>query len=191
VSKGDYKEYFHYLSTRSHLGFLYRHYYLYPHLTKFLRGKALDVGCGIGDFLNFRRNTVGLDVNPYNIEYCRKQGLNTYLIDQKHYPFPDAHFDSAIMDNVLEHIDEPENVLTEVYRVLKPNGILVVGVPGQRGYASDPGHKRFYSEENLITCITSMGFRVMRIIHMPWKSSWLDRIMRQYCIYGAFMRDNS
>ena len=60
----DYQDYFNYLRGRSRLGLLYRKYWLYPRLNKYLYGDVLDVGCGVGDLLSFRPSTIGVDVNP-------------------------------------------------------------------------------------------------------------------------------
>ena len=67
-------EYFEYLKGRSRLGNVYRKYLLYPALCRRLEGRTLDVGCGIGDMLVHRGNTVGVDVNPRTVEFCKVAG---------------------------------------------------------------------------------------------------------------------
>ena len=66
-------EYHKYLLTRSLLGKIYRDYYLYPRINKYTKGKILDVGCGMGDFLSFNKNAIGTDINKYNIDYLREK----------------------------------------------------------------------------------------------------------------------
>ena len=68
-------EYFEYLNQRSSLGLIYRKNFLYPRLAREMQGKVLDVGCGIGDFLEFYKNAKGTDINIKNVEYCSKIGL--------------------------------------------------------------------------------------------------------------------
>jgi SAM-dependent methyltransferase len=65
-------------------------------------------------------------------------------------PFADASFDSVLLDNVLEHIEAPTLLLGEVRRVLVPGGRFLVGVPGQRGWESDPDHKVMYDEASSV-----------------------------------------
>jgi len=183
------ENYFDYLKGRSRLGLLYRQYWLYPRLCRYIDGKTLDIGCGIGDFLNHRTGTVGVDINPATVDWCRRRGLDAHLMSPNVLPFQDVSFDSAILDNVLEHLVEPDKLLGGIRRVLRPNGTLVVGVPGQRGYATDPDHKVFYDEATLVSALATARFGLRRVFQMPLRSAWLDVRMRQYCLYGVFERD--
>ena len=97
-------------------------------------------------------------------------------------------FDGVMMDNVLEHIEEPEPILKEVRRVLVEGGKFVVGVPGSKGYASDPDHKVFYSKEKLIITLSKAGFVEVGIVGMPLDFDWLDDKISQYCLYGVFRK---
>jgi SAM-dependent methyltransferase len=182
------ENYYDYLTKRSALGLMYRKYYLYPKLNRELSGLTLDVGCGIGDFLQFRHNTIGVDINPKLVDYCRKQGLNAELMHPDALPFKANQFDSVVLDNVIEHIAKPAPLLLEIWRVLKPQGRLLIGVPGSAGYATDPDHKVFFSEQALRQLMQDNGWRAHSVFGMPWRSSWLDANARQYCIYGLFQK---
>jgi len=184
----DNRAYHEYLRQRSLVALAYRRYYLYPKLSNYLEGKVLDIGCGIGDFLWFYRDSIGVDSNPCNVEYCRSQGLDVHLVTGGEYPFQDDFFSGAVMDNVLEHLVDPTLLLAETQRVLQSFGILIVGVPGIRGYTSDLDHKCYYDEADLVECLQDAGFQPMALLHMPFKSSLLNRMARQYCIYGIFRR---
>lgn len=181
-------EYFTYLRGRGRLGYLYRTRYLYPKLSRHLAGHVLDIGCGIGDFLAYRPGTVGVDINPYTVDWCRQQGLDCQLIKTDLLPFDDCCFDGVVLDNVLEHLADPQLLLAEIKRVLKPGGCFLVGVPGQRGYECDPDHKVFYSAVDLDRVICAAGFSSNLIIYAPLKSRWLDALLSQYCLYGVFER---
>lgn len=100
----------------------------------------LDFGCFEGRFLhalsskNIRRR-VGVDVNRDSLEVARRRdpGLELiHLTDGYVLPFADASFDSASILDVIEHIpdDRQARVFDELNRVLKPEGILIVTVPG-------------------------------------------------------------
>ncbi|RLL50880.1 methyltransferase domain-containing protein [Mariprofundus sp. EBB-1] len=184
----EHDRYYTYLKERSRLGAFYRNYYLYPKISSGLTGEVLDFGCGIGDFLKFFSGTVGADINFHNVEYCRGLGLQAELIENGRTPFDDCAFDSIVMDNVLEHIPQQEvnGVIHEVLRVLRPGGRLLVGVPGMKGYASDPDHKCFYSEEDLIALLAHYGCIKCRSFHMPLHMPWLENKLSQYCIYVLF-----
>ncbi len=183
-------EYFDYLIHRSRLGEIYRKYWLYPRLSRRLVGRTLDIGCGIGDMLMFRRNTVGVDINPRTVAFCKDRGAQAHLMVPNQLPFSAYEFDSVLLDNVLEHLVEPALLLKEVQRVLTLNGRLLIGVPGSRGWESDPDHKVRYDEIMLIDTVRACGFRHLTTFHTPlWRSKWLDNNLRQYCIYGVFARN--
>lgn len=179
-------EYFRYLRRRSHLALAYRRLYLYPRLSRYLKGRVLDVGCGVGDMLRFRPNTVGIDINVHAVEWCRAQGLVAYLYDGHRLPFPDESFEGAIVDNVLEHLFSASELLCEIHRVLIAEGTLIIGVPGERGYAADPDHKVSYDEPSLRRVAGNAGFDLRLVLHAPFKG--LGRVMTQYCLYGVFSR---
>lgn len=181
-------EYFEYLRRRSNLGLLYRRAWLYPRLSRHLRGDILDIGCGIGDMLRYRPGTVGVDVNPMTVEWCVRHGLDARLMEPDRLPFAADAFDGAILDNVLEHLSDPDPLLGETRRVLKPGATLIAGVPGRRGYASDPDHKRFYDAASLVDLMARAGMRRECVIRMPLPIAGLDRFVRQYCVYGVFRK---
>ncbi len=183
-----YDEYFDYLMRRKHAAVWYRRLWLYPRICRNLRGSVLDIGCGIGDMVRYRCNTVGVDVNPNAVAFCQERGLRVRLMQPDHLPFEDCEFDGAVLDNVLEHLECPEPLLAEVRRVLKARGHFVVGVPGERGFRSDTDHKRHYPEAELARTIQNAGFELARIFHQPFRSRVLDRYFRYYAIYGIFSR---
>lgn len=188
----DQKSYSLYLQNKSFLGKLYRKYLLYPKLNSFLTGRVLDYGCGVGDFLAYRAGTVGVDINPHTVKYCQSNNLPANLIqDSKVLPFENAEFQSIVLDNVLEHISENDvdEVITEILRVLAPQGRLLIGVPGKKGYASDPDHKCFYSEGSLIHLMKKFGCDNTEKFYMPFHMPWLDTRLSQYCLYAVFVNN--
>jgi SAM-dependent methyltransferase len=181
------KVYGEYLMRRSWLSGLYRRHFLYPRICIRLRGRTVDVGCGIGDFLQFRPNTVGVDINAHTVAYCKGRGLDARLMELDVLPFEDASFDSALMDNVLEHIAEPAALLRELRRVLRPEGRVLIGVPGVLGWDCDSDHKVRYDEASLDSTLRACNFARVQIFHTPlWQSAWLSRHLRQYCIFGLY-----
>jgi SAM-dependent methyltransferase len=181
--------YFEYLKKQSFLGKAYRKLFLRPLLKKYLKGKLLDVGCGIGDMLDYMPNSVGVDVNQYNVDFCKKRGLEAYLTLHDILNFCNDEFDSALLDNVLEHIESPTELLIEIKRVLKNGGVLVIGVPGIKGFSSDSDHKVFYQENDLIDLARKSGFEVNNFFYMPFfKSKFLSKKLRQYAVYSVWIK---
>lgn len=183
------EEYYRYLLTRSRTALLYRRFFLYRRLCAQLNGRVLDIGCGIGDFLRYRPNTVGVDVNPLLVEHCRRHGLEAYTIaGRPPMAFGDQSFDGVVLDNVLEHLEQPGPMLEEIRRLLTPLGRLIVGVPGVKGFAADPDHKRFYDAARLKSELGIHGFECCMVFHSPVRSRWLDQHLRQYALYAVFRR---
>lgn len=180
------KQYFEYLKGRSNRSKYYRWYFLYPRLIKYFSGRVLDVGCGIGDFLSQYKNCVGVDINPHTIAYCKQLGLEALLVKNNLFPFPSESFNGAILDNVIEHLADPTELLKETRRVLMVKGRLIIGVPGKLGYVADPTHSVFYDPKKLTKTLSDSGFRLIKKEYSPLRSDWLDRNMRQYCLYGIF-----
>ena len=184
----DETAYFHYLRGRSRLSLAYRRLFLYPRLSRHLSGRTLDVGCGIGDMLAFRPDTVGVDVNEQAVAWCRAQGLDARRSTADRLPFGPAEFDSAVLDNVLEHLPDPRPVLGEIHRILAPGGTLLVGVPGEKGFAADPDHKVYYDERKLRATLENSSFHSVHMLHAPFGVPWLSRLLAQYCLYGVFRK---
>lgn len=96
--------------------------------------KVLDHGCGIGLSLyylaQYYEDIEGIDVNRENIQIAKKQfkklncKANLKLYDGKKLPYPDNTFDLVISMEVWEHAPDPDGMLREIKRVLKPDGIL-------------------------------------------------------------------
>jgi len=182
--------YHRYLKKRGILGKIYRNYWLYPMISRNIKKdeKVLDIGCGIGDFLSFRKKTYGVDINKKNVLYCLNRGLKASVMEENILPFNDSDFDCIILDNVLEHILDPDLILQEIKRVLVNDGKVIIGVPGVKGYSRDHDHKVFYDESNLTYRLTNSGFSMHKIFYAPFKFGWFDKNLSQYCIYGVFIK---
>ena len=65
----------------------------------------------------------------------------------------------------------------------------LIGVPGHKGFNSDSDHKIHYNKNNLVKLIELFGFSHLETFYTPlFQSDWLDRNVRQYCIYACFER---
>ncbi len=185
-SLAEFLKYHRYLLHRSWLGQIYRTWFLYPRLRRALNGHGLDIGCGIGDFLKFHPDCTGVDINPYNVEFCQRLGLRADLYDGLRLPYRDRTFDFVILDNVLEHITDPKHLLEEVRRVLKKDGTFVVGLPDKKGYASDSDHKIDYSDGDLRKLLERYSLTPTRKLLSPVPFEGAGEFVRQQCRYNFF-----
>jgi SAM-dependent methyltransferase len=184
----SYEEYFHHMQSITLKANLYRRFYLYPRLGKFLPNKTLDIGCALGSFQNFKKNVVGIDINPYCVDYCKSLGHQSFLYKEPPYDFGDCSFDSILIDNVIEHIADPVNIIEEIYRILKPNGFCVVGVPGKVGFKAHSDHKVFYEEVSLERLMKDNGFSTVKLFYTPFKLEYFSENWGAYCLYGIFKK---
>lgn len=186
-----YDEYHDFLQNRTLKSNLYRNYWLYPFLCRHLKGRTLDIGPGIGDFVKFRPDTIGVDINPDNVEFCvQSRGLDVRLMEIDVLPFQDNEFDSINLDNVLEHLEDPAALLSEMDRVLKKDGVLLVGVPGIHGFNTAPDHEIYYSKKDLTDLFTKRGYIKKNLYCLPFKCDWLfETRLKQYCYYGVFIKN--
>ena len=101
--------------------------------------KVLDIGCGIGKFLDRAKEKAGeltgLELNEKAVEVCRQKGLNVFneMIGD-HAMHKTAYYDVVCMFQVLEHIYDVKIFLEDALKSLKKGGKLVIGVPNSEPY---------------------------------------------------------
>ncbi|MBI2708362.1 MAG: glycosyltransferase [Actinobacteria bacterium] len=87
---------------------------------------VLDVGCGHGWDTRALRDAgasvVGVDLNPVKLRATGVPLPGSVVGDAGRLPFPDQAFDGVWCSNLLEHVPEPEPLIAEVERVLRPGG---------------------------------------------------------------------
>ena len=191
---GKYADYFRHLKKLSLLGLIYHRFYKLPLLYVILRlfGKRIiEVGSGVGNGVlgSFSSRTVGLDVNPLAVQFCKDRGLSAELVGENgRYPFEDSFFDAVLLDNVLEHIQNPQTTLDECWRVTSPKGGLVIAVPGLSGFHFDSDHKIYYDEVRLRNL--DRRWRLHSLFSLPFifKSNRLSGFLKQYCLVAIYKK---
>lgn len=146
---------------------------LLEHFIKKRDLKILDIGCGTGkniETLSKFGKTWGIDISPQAIKYCKKRGIkNIKLGKADQTGFKKSSFDIITLLDVLEHVDD-NKTLKEIYRILKPNGLLLISVPAYQDLWSKWDevlrHKRRYSKESLQTLCKKNNFTIKKISYM-------------------------
>jgi SAM-dependent methyltransferase len=93
---------------------------------------VLDIGCGKGIFSKHlaSSNTVyACDLDDFYNEFKDTKVVFIQHDIQEGLPFKDKFFDVVLASHILEHLKDVEFVLDEIHRVLKNNGILIIGLP--------------------------------------------------------------
>lgn len=155
--------------------------------------EIIDLGCGTGYYLfllsscGFKLNLTGFDNDTKALSEAKdslSKKIKFIVGDLHKMPFKDNFFDKAVASEVLEHVEKDEQVLKEIHRILKPNGILVISVPSinypffwdplnwllerffhthiKNGFFSGiwSGHLRLYSLPSLKRKFEKVGFTV-------------------------------
>jgi len=158
--------------------------------------RLLDCGCGRGFYLLFLSRLVpgihlyGLDREIQVLLQARRHlpaTVNLVQGDAGRLPFPEGFFDKAILSELLEHLSDDRAGLAEVYRVLRPGGMVAITVPCRdypfwwdpvnrmrellgrppvrRGFWAGiwAHHERLYGEEELRRRVEEAGFLVERV----------------------------
>ena len=175
----DTKEYGQYLEKKYLPGRrLYLNYFIYPKYLKEFKNRLemgiYDFGCGNGEFLKFCYKkgikAIGIDSNYSLVQECQKKGLDVIHDNIMTFNEPGTKINNAICDNVIEHL-----TLKEIYKYFKnlknliaKGGILLIIVPGVKGYQKDPTHKTFVNSEFIKKLCLDLNIQINKIFYIPF-----------------------
>ncbi|MDI9636885.1 methyltransferase domain-containing protein [Kamptonema cortianum] len=130
--------------------------------------KILDVGCGTGALLHQIQQqfwAAGLDFSHHALSFSRQRGLKHLLFaDAQSIPLNDGSFDTVISLDTIEHVPNDAAAISEIFRVLKPGGTIIMNVPafswlwGPHDVALM--HYRRYHRRQVIELLTQSGFQI-------------------------------
>jgi len=134
---------------------------------------VLDVGCGSSKILEALPHAVGLDLNFKPLRFRRQTNRLVVNGDVHRLPFRDGAFEAVICSEMLEHVPFDARIFTELSRVLRPGGVLLVGTPDYGRWqwpflewwytrllpgAHGHDHVQRYTEATLRARLTEFGF---------------------------------
>jgi SAM-dependent methyltransferase len=213
--------------TKEDLNYLHRHssriLATLSLVKSFLITSILDVGSGSGGFLLLLPHAwkrVAVD-SPPNAELAKERGIDSVGLDleREELPLNDNMFELVTLLEVIEHIRNKKHLLSEIYRVLKENGHLVVTTPDARIpiwrlrdlILDTPGignfvfrlrtgrfpdrfdkHRNGLSENELMELITSEGFVIVRRVRFKIFQPADDIVVicRKVCKIGQSITSN-
>lgn len=136
--------------------------------------RILDVGCGTGAnllMLSKYGDAEGVDVSEDALTFCRERGLNKVKLGAgEALPYDDGTFDLVTALDVVEHMDDDLAGVTEMRRVLRPGGRVLLFVPtfmflwGLQDEVSN--HRRRYRLPELRRVLEQAGFEIERTTYV-------------------------
>lgn len=156
-----------------------------------LKGSILDFGCGAKPYKNLFVNCskyVGLDIESSGHDHSG-ESIDVYY-DGKHIPFADEQFDNIFSAEVFEHVDNLDEIMSELNRVLKPEGLFLVTAPFVWKEHEIPYDFRRYTHYGLTRVLKKHGFQIIKRIR---STSYIEILFQLFISYirESFMKVTS
>lgn len=123
-------------------------------------GTMLDIGAGQGEVLraavakNWR--AIGIETSStFAVHAAKNSGAEIRREPLEECGFADASFDAVVLSAVLEHLYNPNQVIEEISRILRPNGVLFIDVPNEQGLYFRVGN--FYQKLRLRNWVVNLA----------------------------------
>jgi len=147
----------------------------------------LDLGCGPGRLLSKLRGNgerYGLDLTLAGLKIARgkfgEQSENTHFAEGllEELPYKSNSFNSTVISGVFHHLEKPEIALSEVSRIIKDTGLLIIADPyfpplmrqfinGVLSFYPITGDRRFYTASQVENLALKHGFVKKGVLEMP------------------------
>lgn len=139
-------------------------------------GRLLEVGCGSGAMLKDMERLgwvcEGTDFDRSGVENARRKGLDVRHGSLEEQGYADDTFDAVMLSHVIEHVPDPQALLRECHRILKPGGMLSLVTPNSSALAhalfgecwlhlDPPRHLHLHNTGTITTLARRTGFRMV------------------------------
>lgn len=156
------------------------------------KGKILDIGAGTGDFLVMAAkngwDTLGLEPSPKARAIAESKNVKFLETLSQ---MPDHSADAITMWHVLEHVHDVEAQISELKRILKPDGVLIVAVPNFKSYDAQhygkywaaydvPRHLWHFSKTSIKMLFGKQGIELVKILPMKFDSFYVSLLSEKY-----------
>ena len=148
--------------------------------TGFKNGKLLDFGCGSKPYKSLFTvdEYVGLDTNQSG--HSHKNENIDVLYDGKKIPFDDSSFDYIFSSEVLEHVFNINEIISELHRVLKVNGKILITLPFVWGEHEQPYDFARYTSFGMKSILEKNGFE---IVHHVKTTTYIETVFQLFTAY--------
>ncbi len=156
---------------------------LLEEINKYIKAneKILDIGCGAGTLGLYigkkRKQAVGIDISRKAVESAnesaKRLNLKNVIFEVINFPMqiPKGKFDFIIFTEVIEHLEDDNQALKQIYKLLNKGGIVLISTPSKnaplhrlgyaRGFDKRVGHLRRYTVEELTKKCAENGLVVI------------------------------
>lgn len=163
--------------------------------------KLLELGCGTGHWSEHLSdmgfNVTATDISEAMLAIALKKNLENVSFlnaDANNLPFNNESYNTLVSITMLEFVEDVNKVLAEMYRVLKPNGLLVLGCLNINSELGKQKHKddtfknaKFFTKTELIELLKFFGnAQITECVYLNNNFELLDNIMEQYPVEGTF-----
>ena len=147
-------------------------------------GKWLDVGCGLRPYEPYFPTGlyVGVDIEVSGRIPAMK--APDYYYDGRLLPFPDDSFEGVISTQVLEHVRDPLGLLAEMYRVIKPQGSLIISLPFVWQEHEEPYDFFRFTRFGITELLEQAGFKVDSMITDAGAIETLAMVLTTYITHN-------
>ena len=132
------------------------------HIERFIpeSGRLLDIGCSYGLFLQTAKEAglqvSGIEISKDACRHCAETlGLDVYCGEIRQAAFPENYFDAITAIEVIEHVNNPGELISDIYRRLKPGGILYLVTPDVKSLSGKALGRRWWSYRRMHLCYFS------------------------------------
>lgn len=132
------------------------------------KSKVLDAGCGSGELAvtikkQYNAEVYGMDLNKVAVQHAIKRGVKANIVDlDKKWPHKNNFFDCVTATEIIEHVINPDHLLLEAKRVLKPGGYVVIQTPNLACWFNRViflfGYQPFFTEVSTIDKTIGLRF---------------------------------
>jgi 2-polyprenyl-3-methyl-5-hydroxy-6-metoxy-1,4-benzoquinol methylase len=156
------------------------------------KGKLLDIGAGTGDFLAVANSdgwqTVGIEPSTKAKEIAIKKGVN---FAQDFASLESNSFDIITMWHVLEHVPNLEEYISELKRLIKSSGTIIIAVPNFKSYDAKyygefwaafdvPRHLWHFSKTAIQKLFAKQNLKLVEVLPMKFDSFYVSLLSEKY-----------
>lgn len=160
-----------------------------------VKGRLLDIGCGVGDFLlqvkKLGWEVMGIEPSEQASNIAQSRLGFAPLKPMDYEKLPDQSFDVITMWHVLEHVDDLKSQTKELNRLLRPGGRLIIALPNYQSfdcqYYSDkwaawdvPRHLNHFTHDCLQGILNANDFKYLDTQRLIWDAYYISFLSEKY-----------